>query len=123
MNPSKLIEERIKELNDWRGPMFAKLRDIIEEADSSLTLEWKWGTAVWTSNGKLVCALGALKNGVDVNFFEGANLEDPNKLFNKGLEAKKSRRAEFTEGQEINAAIKAALKKFIVEAVKLNSKK
>lgn len=116
MNPSELLDKRIKDLGDWRGPLVAKLRDIIQEADPALTLEWKWDTAVWSYNG-LVCAIGAFKDNAGINFFKGASLKDPHKLFNAGLEAKTSRSVRFYKDDTIN---ESALKDLIRAAVDLN---
>jgi hypothetical protein len=66
------------------------LRELIHEADPDLTEEWKWNTAVWTHNGN-VCAVGAFKDHIKLNFFKGASLPDPYGLFNSGLDAKASR--------------------------------
>ena len=98
---SKLIDERIAELDDWRGELMTKLRVVINQADPSLKEEWKWGTAVWTSKGNVV-AIGALKNGVKVNFFKGASLRDPQRLFNAGLDAKASRAIDFAKDSRVN---------------------
>jgi hypothetical protein len=118
MNPSELIDKRIKELADWRGELFAKLRKIILAADPAIKEEWKWDTGVWAHNG-LICAVGAFKAGVKINFFQGASLKDPKKLFNAGLEAKKTRAIDFHEGDEVN---ESALKELIREAIRYNSK-
>ena len=101
MDPSKLIDKQIADLTDWRGKMLAKLRRIIHDADPGLTEDWKWGTAVWSHKG-LVLAVGAFKETVKMNFFQGASLPDPNKLFNAGLEAKKTRAIDFHERDKIN---------------------
>ena len=101
MDPSKLIDKQIADLTDWRGKMLAKLRKIIHDADHELTEDWKWGTAVWSHKG-LVLAVGAFKETVKTNFFQGASLPDPNKLFNAGLEAKKTRAIDFHERDKIN---------------------
>ena len=116
MDPSKLIDKQIAELTDWRGKMLAKLRKIIHDADPELTEDWKWGTAVWSHKG-LVMAVGAFKETVKVNFFQGATLPDPNKLFNAGIEAKKTRAIDFHEGDKIN---EPALKDLIRAAVAHN---
>jgi hypothetical protein len=113
---SQLITNQIAELNDWRGAMLAQLRKLIHEADPELTEEWKWNTAVWTRNG-LICAAGAFKDHVKVNFFKGASLKDPKHLFNPGLEAKATRAIDFSEGANLNAA---ALKDLIRAAVAYN---
>jgi len=116
MIPSKLIDKQIAELKDWRGQMIARLRKIIHDAGPELTEEWKWNTAVWSQNG-LVVAVGAFKGSVKVNFFQGASLQDPRKLFNAGLEAKKTRAIDLHEGDKINAP---ALRDLIRAAVAHN---
>lgn len=116
MDPSKLIDKQVADLTDWRGEMLAKLRKIIHDADPELTEDWKWGTAVWSYKG-LVLAVGAFKETVKMNFFQGASLPDPNKLFNAGLEAKKTRAIDFHDGDKIN---EPALKDLIRAAVAHN---
>jgi len=101
MIPSKLIDKQIAELKDWRGQVIARLRKIIHDADPEITEQWKWNTAVWSHDG-LVVAVGAFKGNVKMNFFQGADLLDPHKLFNAGLEAKKTRAIDFHEGDKIN---------------------
>jgi len=116
MNPSERIDTQIAELADWRGHMFARLRKLILEADPGLTEEWKWNTAVWSHQG-LVCAVGAFKETVKMNFFQGAFLENPQKLFNAGLDAKKMRSIDFHEGDAVD---ESALKALIRAAVAYN---
>ena len=116
IDPSKLIDKQVADLTDWRGKMLAKLRKIIHDADPELTEDWKWGTAVWSYKG-LVLAVGAFKETVKMNFFQGASLPDPNKLFNAGLEAKKTRAIDFHERDKIN---EPALKDLIRAAVAHN---
>ena len=101
--PAQLIANQIAELGDWRGRMLARLRKVILEADPHLTEEWKWNTAVWTRNG-LVCSAGAFKDHVKINFFHGASLKDPKRLFNAGLDAKKTRAIDFRENDNIDAS-------------------
>ena len=101
MNPSKLIDQQIAGLSDWRGKMLVKLRKIIHDADPEIVEEWKWDTGVWSHEG-LVLAVGAFKETVKMNFFQGAALPDPHRLFNAGLEAKKTRAIDFHEGNKIN---------------------
>ena len=116
MNPSERIDQQIAELADWRGHMVARLRKLILEADPDITEEWKWDTAVWSHQG-LVCAVGTFKKAVKMNFFQGAFLEDPQKLFNAGLDAKKTRAIDFHEGDAID---ESALKDLICAAVAHN---
>jgi hypothetical protein len=114
---SKLITNMIAELDDWRGKLLARLRKLILEGAPDLTEEWKWNTAVWTSNG-LVCAAGAFKDHVKLNFFKGASLKDPKRLFNSGLDAKATRAIDFFEHDMVNEPV---LKALIREAVAYNS--
>ncbi len=116
MNPSQLITKQIADLPDWRGKMLTRLRKIILEAAPEIAEEWKWGTAVWSRNG-LVCSAGAFKDHMKINFFKGASLKDPKRLFNAGLEAKATRAIDFTEGADIN---EAALKELVRAAVAYN---
>jgi len=116
LTASQLITNQIADLNDWRGTMLAQLRKLIHEADPELTEEWKWNTAVWTRNG-LVCAAGAFKDHVKLNFFQGASLKDPKHLFNAGLEAKATRAIDFGEREKLNTS---ALKDLIRAAVAHN---
>ena len=116
MNPNERIDKQIAELTDWRGQMFVQLRKLIHEADPDITEEWKWNTAVWSHQG-LVCALGAFKKAVKMNFFQGAYLEDPHALFNAGLDAKTTRAIDFHEDDAID---ESALKDLIRSAVTHN---
>jgi hypothetical protein len=116
MNASQLIDKQIAELGDWRGKRLANLRKVVHEADPDITEEWKWDTAVF-SHGGLVVAVGVFKGNVKMNFFQGASLPDPGRLFNAGLEAKKTRAIDFHETDEIN---EPALKSLIRAAVAHN---
>lgn len=80
LNASERITRTITELGGWRGKALARLRKVILDAAPDLTEEWKWGTAVWTNKG-LVCSAGAFKDHVKINFFKGASLKDPKRLF------------------------------------------
>ncbi len=114
MNPSERIDTHIAELNDWRGHMIARLRTLIHEADPDITEEWKWETPVWSHSG-LVCAAGVFKKTVKMNFFSGASLADPQKLFNAGLDAKKTRAIDYHEGDAIDeSAVKDLIRAAIV---------
>jgi hypothetical protein len=116
MNASQLIDKQIAELGDWRGKTLANLRKLIREADAEITEEWKWDTAVFSHDG-LVLAVAAFKGNVKMNFFQGASLPDPDKLFNAGLEAKKTRAIDFHEADKIN---ELTLKKLVRAAVAHN---
>ena len=114
---SQQIDSHIKGLNDWRGTMIARLRKLILEAAPELTEEWKWDTPVWSHKGNVVAA-GVFKDHVKLNFFKGASLEDPNGLFNAGLDAKATRAIDIAEGEEID---EAALKDLVRTAVVYNA--
>ena len=114
---SALIDERIKELGDWRGKMFAKVRTIIHEADPEIVEEWKWmGTPVF-SHGGIVCTGETYKSVVKMTFAKGAALKDPAGLFNSSLEGNIRRAIDIREGEKVN---EAALKDLIRAAVALN---
>jgi hypothetical protein len=114
---SALIDEKIRELGDWRGKMLARVREIMREADPEIVEEWKWmGTPVW-SRGGIVSTGETYKNVVKMTFAKGAALEDPAGLFNSSLEGNVRRAIDIHEGEAINGA---ALKDLIRAAVALN---
>lgn len=115
---SQLIDKQIAGLADWRGDMMARLRKAILAADTSMGEEFKWNCPVFVA-GENVCSIGAFKDHVKLNFFKGAELADPNKLFNAGLEAKLSRSIDLYQGDTVD---EAALKSLVQDAVKLTSK-
>jgi hypothetical protein len=113
-----LIDERIKELGDWRGKMLAQLRRLIKQADPEVVEEWKWrGVPVWSHHG-LICTGETYKNVVKMTFSRGAAVEDPSGLFNASLEGNTRRAIDFHEGEKIN---EPALKALIRAAVTLNA--
>jgi hypothetical protein len=114
---SALIDEKIKELGDWRGKTLAEVRKLIHQADPEIVEEWKWrGTPVW-SHGGIVCTGETYKNVVKMTFVKGAALQDPSGLFNSSLEGNVRRAIDIHEGDKVN---KAALKDLIRAAVALN---
>jgi len=114
---SQQIDNYINGMGDWRGKMIARLRKLILEAAPDLTEEWKWDTPVWSYKGNVVAA-GVFKDHVKLNFFKGASLEDPNDLFNAGLEAKATRAIDIAEGEAIQ---ETALKELVRTAVAYNA--
>jgi hypothetical protein len=116
-SPSRLIDARIKELNDWRGKTLARVRALIKQADPDVVEEWKWrGVPVW-SHGGLICTGETYKSVVKMTFPKGAALKDPSGLFNASLEGNAWRAIDIHEGDKVN---EAAMKDLIRAAVALN---
>ena len=114
--PSQEIDKYIKELTDWRGKWIAQFRNLVLKTAPEVTEEWKWGVPVWSYKGNVV-ASGIFKDHVKLNFFKGASLKDPKKLFNAGLEAKATRAIDISENNKID---ENALKELIHAAVAFN---
>ena len=116
-SPSRLLDQRIAELGDWRGELLSRLRALIRAADPGAVEEWKWrGVPVWSHNG-IICTGETYKGVVKMTFARGASLADPARLFNASLEGNTRRAIDFHEGDSIN---EPALKALIRAAVKLN---
>ena len=117
MKPSELIDERIRELDDWRGETLARIRALIKEADPDVVEEWKWrGTPTWEHDG-IICTGETYKSVVKTTFAKGASLADPKGLFNSSLEGNVRRAIDFHEGEEID---EQAFKALVRAAVTLN---
>ncbi|MBO0692532.1 MAG: DUF1801 domain-containing protein [Acidimicrobiaceae bacterium] len=121
-SPSKLIDERVRQFDDWRGATLSRLRDLIKRADPDVVEEWKWqkptnpGVPVWSHDG-ILCTGETYKNHVKLTFAKGASLEDPSHLFNSSLGGGTRRAIDVHEGEEIDAE---AFMDLIQEAVALN---
>jgi len=119
---SEQIDQRIRELDDWRGETLARVRRLVHEADPEVVEEWKWqkatspGTPVW-SHGGGICTGETYKSVVKLTFFKGASLADPSGLFNSSLEGKVRRAIDIREGEGID---EVAFKALIREADPLN---
>lgn len=119
---SRLIDEKIRELGDWRGETLGKVREIIKDALPGVVEEWKWakrtspGTPVWSHDGD-ICTGETYKNVVKLTFFQGASLSDPSGLFNSSLDGKVRRAIDIQENDEVN---KRALTDLFREAAALN---
>lgn len=119
-SPSELIDERIKELGDWRGQMLSKVRNLIMQVDAEIIEEWKWrGTPVWSYNG-MICTGETYKNIVKITFAKGASLNDPAHIFNSSLDGNTRRAVDLHEGDDID---EQALKELIRDAIVLNKSK
>ncbi|WP_019172799.1 DUF1801 domain-containing protein [Pseudaminobacter salicylatoxidans] len=117
-SPSRLIDARIEELDDWRGRMLAHVRALIKQAVPDVVEEWKWrGVPVWYHDG-MICTGETYKNVVKLTFAKGASLEDPSGLFNSSLDGNVRRAIDIREGEELN---EDAFKALIRAAVTLNA--
>ena len=100
--PSRLIDARIRELDDWRGRTLSHVRDLIRQADPDVVEEWKWrGVPVWSHDG-MICTGETYKSVVKLTFAKGASLEDPSGLFNASLEGNARRAIDLREGDELD---------------------
>jgi hypothetical protein len=116
---SRLIDEKIANLGDWRGETLARVRKLIHDADPQIEEEWKWrGTPVWSHDG-IVCTGESYKLVVKLTFARGASIEDPKKLFNSSLDGNTRRAIDIHEGEKIN---ESAFKALIRSAVMANKK-
>jgi hypothetical protein len=107
---SQLIDQRIRDLEGWRGVVLGRMRALILEADGGMTEEWKWDVPVWSHHG-IVCTGEAYKKAVKLTFAQGASLPDPSRLFNSSLEGNTRRAIDIHEGEKVDArAFKALVK-------------
>jgi hypothetical protein len=115
---STLIDQRIADLTDWRGPVLARMRALIHEAAPDVVEEWKWmGTPVWSLGG-ILCTGESYKAAVKLTFLKGASLPDPARLFNASLDGNARRAIDIHEGEVVDAE---AFKALIRAAVELNA--
>jgi len=98
---SRLIDARIRELDDWRGKTLARVRALIKQADPGVTEEWKWNVPVWSHDG-IICTGETYKSAVKLTFAKGASVKDPSRLFNSSLEGNVRRAIDIHEGDEID---------------------
>jgi len=118
--PSRLIDQRIAQLGDWRGEALARMRALIHEADPAVVEEWKWmGTPLWSHDG-ILCTGESYKSVVKLTFAKGASLADPARLFNASLEGNTRRAIDIQEGEAVDAD---AFKALIRAAIALNADK
>jgi hypothetical protein len=114
-NPSQLIDERIRDLGDWRGETLARMRTLILEAEPEMIEEWKWDTPVWSHHG-IVCTGETYKKAVKLTFARGASVPDPSRLFNSSLEGNTRRAIDINEGERVDArAFKALVKAAVAQ--------
>jgi hypothetical protein len=117
-SPARLIDARIRELNDWRGKTLFHVRSLIKQALPDVVEEWKWrGVPVWSHDG-IICTGESYKSVVKLTFMKGASLNDPSGLFNSSLEGNTRRAIDLHEGEELDAN---AFRTLIRAAAALNS--
>jgi hypothetical protein len=120
MNPSERINQLIAELTDWRGKTLASFRKSMLAADREIVEDWKWmGSPVWSCDG-IIAVGSAHKDKVKLTFAHGAQLPDPDKLFNAGLAGNAWRAIDFVDGDRIN---ECALKNLVRAAIDCNQSK
>ena len=99
--PSRLIDQRIQDLDGWRGETLARMRALILAADPEVTEEWKWDNPVWSHHG-IICTGEAYTKVVKLTFPRGAAIPDPSRLFNSSLEGKTRRAIDIHEGERVD---------------------
>ena len=116
--PSRLIDAKIEELNDWRGKTLSRVRALIKQAEPEVVEEWKWrGVPVWSHDG-IICTGETYKSVVKLTFAKGASLKDPSGLFNSSLEGNTRRAIDIHQGDKID---ENAFKTLVRAAATLNS--
>src|SRR5438309_10017012 len=111
-------DEYLQNVQDWQRANLTVFRDLIHKVIPDVTEEIKWGVPVFLINNKMILSMASFKAHTKFNFIHnGAQLKDPAGLFNNGLESKKSRSIDITEGQDIDAP---ALEALIAQALQKN---
>ena len=119
-SPAQKIDERIAELDDWRGEALANVRALIKEVEPAVHEDWKWrGVPTWEQGG-IICTGESYKKYIKLTFPKGASLDDPAKLFNASLEGNERRAIDINEGDELDPK---AFKELIRNAISLNESK
>jgi hypothetical protein len=119
---SELIDQRIRDLEGWRGKTLARMRALILEADPGMTEEWKWSNPVWSHDG-IVCTGEAYKKVVKLTFAKGASIPDPSRLFNSSLTGNTRRAIDIHEGETVDVRAFKALVKAAVTRNRAPAKK
>ena len=114
---SAAIDERIRDLGDWRGETLTRMRKLIHAAVPDVVEEWKWMNPVWSRDG-ILCTGESYKRVVKLTFPKGASLDDPARLFNSSLEGNARRAIDIREGEQVDAT---AFKALLRRAAALNS--
>jgi len=120
---AKKAQAKRKSDANWREDTLARMRGLILEADPEMVEERKWrkpsnpaGVPVWSHHG-IICTGETYKKAVKLTFARGADVPDPARLFNAGLEGNMRRAIDIAEGETVNAA---AFKALVKAAVRIN---
>ncbi len=120
MDASKLIDQKIASLHDWRASRMKEVRRLIHEAIPDVIEEWKWmGSPVFNRDG-ILCVLNPHKETVRMTFPKGAKMKDPKRVFNSELEGNARRAILWSEGDALDVE---GLRAILREAVAMNQKK
>jgi hypothetical protein len=120
---SRLSDQRIRDLDDWREETLARMRALIVEADPEMIEERKWrkpsnamaGVPVWSHHG-IVCTGETYTKVVKLTFAHGAKIPDPSRLFNSSLDGNTRRAIDIHEGEKVDAgAFKALVKAAVAQ--------
>lgn len=98
----------------WQREKLEAFRELVHHVEPTISEDLKWGVPVFLFNGKLVCAMSSFKENTKYNFFEGAYLDDPDSIFNSGLDSKKHRSIYLREDEPVPTK---ALSEIIRQAV------
>jgi hypothetical protein len=112
-SPAQLIDQRIRDLDGWRGELLAQMRALILKADAGIIEEWKWNVPVWSHHG-IVCTGESYAKAVKLTFAQGASIADPSGLFSSSLEGNTRRAIDIKQGETLNARAFTALVKAAV---------
>lgn len=115
------VEEYIENHEKWSDALVL-LRNVISTTELDETI--KWGSPVYTLNGKNIIGLGAFKNHFGIWFFNGVFLKDNHKLLDNSQENKTKalRQMRFESIKEIDSNIVLNYIKEAIDNQKLGRK-
>jgi hypothetical protein len=120
MSATERITATIAELDDWRGEILERIRELIHEADPEVVEEVKWvkpsnpaGVPTWSHDG-ILCTGEVYRGKVKLTFAHGASLDDPDGLFNSSLDGRVRRAIDIHEDTELDPdAFKALVRRAV----------
>lgn len=121
---SDQIDDIIQQSGGWKGELLSQIRSAVMQSEPDIVEEIKWkmatrpeGLPVWSCGG-IICFAETWKDNIKLLFPKGAQLKDPNRLFNSRLQSKTIRAIEYREGDQVK---KGDLLALVRQAIKLNS--